>query len=340
MTIPTALTKRLGLRYPVIAAPLGRGATPQFLAALAREGSMGFVALMHMPETEVRQMLSGYIAATGGGDRFGVNLTLINDQTRRLDAALEAGCRIVSLWQGDPTRYARRAKDAGAVVFWTVSGPRDAARAADIGVDFIVAQGREAGGHLIGEAPLMSLLPAVVDAAGSVPTIAAGGIADGRGLAAALALGACGVWMGTRFVASVESGNHPGYKQRIANADFADLVETTLFDGGWPESPHRVTTQRSRAGKRQAVRHLALGRARASRSAPFPKEHQCYAITPPRLGTRWMETGRLDRITPVLRPRWFAAWSRSPRSSRALRPMRRRRSSESCLHNLNASQQT
>ena len=100
MTIPTVLTKRFGLRYPVIAAPLGRGATPQFLAALAREGSMGFVALMHMPETEVRQMLSGHIAATGGGDRFGVNLTLINDQTRRLDAALEAGCRIVSLWQG------------------------------------------------------------------------------------------------------------------------------------------------------------------------------------------------------------------------------------------------
>jgi nitronate monooxygenase len=70
--------------------------------------------------------------------------------------------------------------------------------------------------------------------------MAAGGIADGRGLAAALTLGACGVWMGTRFVASAESGNHPGYKQRITNADFADVVETTLFDGGWSESPHRV----------------------------------------------------------------------------------------------------
>jgi nitronate monooxygenase len=104
MTIATALTRRFGLRYPVIAAPLGRGATPEFLAALAREGSMGFVALMHMPETEVRQLLSSYIGAAGGGDRFGVNLTLIIDQTRRLDAALEAGCRIVSLWQGDPTR--------------------------------------------------------------------------------------------------------------------------------------------------------------------------------------------------------------------------------------------
>jgi nitronate monooxygenase len=240
MALQTVLTKRLGLRYPVIAAPLGRGSTPQFLGALAREGAMGFVALMHMPEPEVRQTLSGYVVAAGAGNRFGVNLTLVVDQTRRLEAALEAGCRIVSLWQGDIASYARRAKAAGATVFWTVSGPADAARAANLGVDFVVVQGREAGGHLVGEAPLMSLLPAVVDASGGVPVVAAGGIADGRGLAAALALGACGVWMGTRFVASAESGNHPSYKAKIMGAKFSDLVETTLFDGGWPESPHRV----------------------------------------------------------------------------------------------------
>jgi nitronate monooxygenase len=240
MALHTALTKRLGLRYPIVAAPLGRGSTPEFLAALAREGAMGFVALMHMPESEVRQILSGYIAAAGGGERFGVNVTLIVDQTRRLEAALEAGCRIVSLWHGDPAPYARRAKDAGATVFWTVSGPDEARRAADLGVDFVVAQGREAGGHLVGEAPLVALLPAVVDAAGDVPVLAAGGLADGRGLAAALVLGACGIWMGTRFVASAESGNHPAYKNRIAEAGFADLAETSLFDGGWPDSPHRI----------------------------------------------------------------------------------------------------
>lgn len=236
----TPLSDRLGLRVPVLAAPLGRGSTPAFLAALAQEGAMGFVALMHMPEPEVRQALSAYIAATGDGARFGVNLTLIVDQSRRLDAALEAGCRIVSLWQGDPAPYARRAKDAGATVFWTVSGPEEAARAADLGVDFLVCQGREAGGHLVGAAPLMALLPAVVDAARGVPVVAAGGIADGRGLAAALALGACGAWMGTRFIACAESGNHLGHKQRIVEAGFGDLAETTLFDGGWPDSLHRV----------------------------------------------------------------------------------------------------
>src|SRR5262245_56278300 len=148
---------------------------------------------------------------------------------RRLDAALETGCRVVSLLMGDPGPYVRRAKEAGATVFWTVSGPADAARAADLGVDFVVAQGREAGGHLVGEAPLMALLPAVVDAARQVPVVAAGGLADGRGLAAALALGACGTWMGTRFVASTESGNHPNYKAKITEAKFSDLVETTLF---------------------------------------------------------------------------------------------------------------
>jgi hypothetical protein len=82
-----------------------------FVAALAREGSMGFVALMHMPEAEVRQLPSGYIdsGATGGGDRLGVNLTLASDQMHRLDAALEAGCRIISLWQGDPRLFTRAA---------------------------------------------------------------------------------------------------------------------------------------------------------------------------------------------------------------------------------------
>lgn len=240
MPFTTELTRRLGLRVPVIAAPLGRGSTPNFLAALADAGSMGFVALMHMPEPEVRQSLSAYLAATGSGERFGVNLTLIVDQSRRLDAALDAGCRVVSLWQGNPAPYVRRAKDAGATVFWTVTGPLEATRAADLGVDFIVCQGREAGGHLVGEAPLMALLPAVVDASRDIPVVAAGGVADGRGLAAVLALGACGAWLGTRFVASAESGNHPGHKRRIAKAIFADLVETTLFDGGWPDSPHRV----------------------------------------------------------------------------------------------------
>jgi nitronate monooxygenase len=193
-----------------------------------------------MRQGDVAHTLSQYISETGGVDRFGVNLVLLGDQMGRLEAALAAGCRVVSFLRGDPSPYVRRAKAAGAIVFWTVSGPTEAKKAAEEGVDFIVAQGREAGGHLTGEAPLMTILPAVVDASQGVPVVAAGGIAEGRGLAAALALGACGAWMGTRFIASVESGCHPGHKRKVVESGISDLVETTLFDGGWPNSPHRV----------------------------------------------------------------------------------------------------
>jgi nitronate monooxygenase len=238
MPLETALTKALDLRVPVLAAPLGRGSSAEFLGAMARSGCFGFTALMHMPEETVTDELAQRSRATNG--RFGANLTLIVDQRRRLATALDAGVRVFSLWHGDIEPYVRIIKDAGGLVFWTVGSPDDAMRAKDLGVDFIVAQGREAGGHLVGSAPTMSLLPSIVDAAKGVPVVAAGGIADGRGLVAALALGACGVWMGTRFVASRESANHRGYKERLVAARAPDLVETELFNVGWQACPHRV----------------------------------------------------------------------------------------------------
>ncbi len=306
----TALTERLGLTYPILSAPLGRGSTAAYLGALAAEGAMGFVALMHMDEGEVAQNLSPIIAATEG--RFGVNLTLVVDQRERLRTALDMGVRVVSLWQGDPAPYIATAKRAGATVFWTVGTPQDAARARELGVDFIVCQGREAGGHLVGSAPLMALLPAVVDAANGVPVIAAGGIADGRGLAAALALGAEGVWLGTRFVMSRESGVHPGYKESVAAAGFADLVETTLFDGGWPDSPHRVVRNATvaaweaagcpRAGERpgegDVVTTLPDGRAlrRYNVSTPWDGMGDGWAFAPFYAGA---SAALIDEVKPV-----------------------------------------
>lgn len=146
-------------------------------------------------------------------------------------------------------------KDRGGVVLWTVGNPADAARAADLGVDLLVCQGREAGGHVIGSAATMSLLPAVVDAAGEIPVIAAGGIADGRGLAAALALEAAGVWMGTRFVASLESANHPGYKNRLVAAAATDTIETRCSMGAGRTPPTASSaTRRSTVGRRRAAR--------------------------------------------------------------------------------------
>jgi nitronate monooxygenase len=238
MPFETALTKALDLRVPVVAGPLGPGTSAEFLAAMANSGSFGFAALMHVPEENVSEELAKMNRTAKG--RFGANLTLVVDQRKRLAAALEAGVRAFSMWQGDLAPYIRIIKDAGGMVFWTVGNAEDAARAKDMGVDFLVSQGRESGGHLVGVAPTMSLLPSIVDAAKGVPVVAAGGIADGRGLAAALALGACGVWMGTRFVASTESANHRDYKARVVAARATDLVETKLYDSGWQDSPHQV----------------------------------------------------------------------------------------------------
>jgi nitronate monooxygenase len=236
--LSTALTERLGLAHPIIAAPLGRGSTSDFVTKVADAGALAFVGLGFIPEEAVAEVTSHYNAASGG--RFGVNFSLTGDQRGRVKAALEAGARVFSLWYGDPAVCARLIKHAGATLFWTVGSPSEAVRAADLGVDFVVVQGSEAGGHLVGKAPQMTLLPAVVDAAKGVPVIVAGGIADGRGLAAALCLGACGIWMGTRFLASAEAGNHSGHKQRIVDAGLDDLERTSLFDGGWPDGPHRI----------------------------------------------------------------------------------------------------
>jgi NAD(P)H-dependent flavin oxidoreductase YrpB (nitropropane dioxygenase family) len=110
----------------------------------------------------------------------------------------------------------------------------------DAGVDVIVAQGWEAGGHVRGEVATMALVPAVADAVGPVPVIAAGGIGDGRGLAAALMLGAQAGWIGTRFLTALEANTHELYRHQLVAASESDTVRTGCFDGGWPRAPHRV----------------------------------------------------------------------------------------------------
>ena len=171
---------------------------------------------------------------------FAVNHVLDWDPEERLSIALEEGVRAVSFFWGDPAPYVARVHDAGALVVHTVASAEEARRAVAAGVDVVVAQGWEAGGHVWGEVATLALVPRVVDAVAPVPVLAAGGIVDGRGLAAALALGASGVWMGTRFLVSEETAAHPGYQERLVGAAETDTVHTTLFDVGWPEAPLRA----------------------------------------------------------------------------------------------------
>jgi NAD(P)H-dependent flavin oxidoreductase YrpB (nitropropane dioxygenase family) len=171
---------------------------------------------------------------------FGVNLILHFPVEDRVSVCLEERVPILSLFWGDPSPYVERAHAAGTKVFHQVGSVADAQRAAAIGVDVIVAQGVEAGGHVAGEVSTLALVPRVVDAVAPRPVAAAGGISDGRGVIAVLALGAQAAVLGTRFLVSTESRAHPHYKERLLAANEGDTVRTILFGSGWPNAPHRT----------------------------------------------------------------------------------------------------
>ena len=233
----TPLCDLLEIEHPIVQAPMGGPAVPRLAAAVSNAGALGTLALSWSEDAgaAVRE-LQGLTTGPFGGN-FGLQL----DQRERLDAALEAGLRIVSLFWGDPSSFVERVHDAGALLLHTVGSAEEAKRAVGVGVDVVVAQGWEAGGHVWGQIGALALVPAVVDAVTPTPVIAAGGIGDGRGVAAALALGAQGAWVGTRFLMAEEAPVHERYRRRLIEADETDaLWFADLFDGGWPNAPHRA----------------------------------------------------------------------------------------------------
>jgi nitronate monooxygenase len=144
------------------------------------------------------------------------------------------------MW-GDPADYVDRVHQAGGIVLQTVGSADEARRAAASGVDAVVAQGWEAGGHVRGLVATLPLVPAVVDAVAPVPVIAAGGIGDARGVAAVLALGAQAAWLGTRFLLAREMPLHEEYRRRLMDAAETDAEwYADLYDVGWPDAPHRA----------------------------------------------------------------------------------------------------
>jgi nitronate monooxygenase len=226
----------IGIDLPIMQAPIGTAATPRLAAAVSESGALGMLASSWPadPASQVRELRELTSRP------FGVNLVLEWDQHRRLDALLEAGARIVSLAWGDPAPYIEPIHQAGGIVLHTVGSAQEARRVVAAGVDVVVAQGWEAGGHVWGGVATLPLVAAVVDAV-EVPVIAAGGIGDGRGLAAALALGASGVWLGTRFLLAEETAIHDEYRLRLLEADErATMWLADLFDRGWERAPHRA----------------------------------------------------------------------------------------------------
>jgi nitronate monooxygenase len=232
----TPLCDLLGIEVPIVQAPISN--VPALAAAVSNAGGLGVLQLSWLDLEAARTAIQETRRRTNRP--FGVNLVLEWQQHERLAVALEEGVAVVSLFWGDPAPYVNAIHEGGARCMVTVGSAAEAQRAVAAGADAIVAQGWEAGGHVWGEVSTLALVPAVVDAVSPVPVVAAGGISDGRGLAAALTLGAAGVWVGTRFVASEEAGLHPLYKQLLCESAETDTVHSSLFDVGWPEAPHRT----------------------------------------------------------------------------------------------------
>ena len=242
MGLHTGICDLLDVEHPVGNAGMAGVARERLCAAVAAAGGIGTVAMGGATTTEVAQRVAAVRAIT---DRpFGANFIawVIERDSSPLDAALDAGVASITLSFGDPAPYVDRTHAAGSLLLSQVQTVEAARRSADAGVDVIIAQGNEAGGHT-GVMPLLALLPQVVDVAGDVPVLAAGGIGDGRGLAAALVLGAQGALMGTRFIASDEAeSDWPKLPDQVLAASADDSVWTTAIDvaqgGGrshWPQ---------------------------------------------------------------------------------------------------------
>ncbi|MGA4879127.1 NAD(P)H-dependent flavin oxidoreductase [Streptomyces lydicamycinicus] len=236
--LTTPVCRQLGIEVPVVQAPIGSAATPELAAAVAEAGGLGTLALTWVSEPEAVRRIRQVRRLTSRP--FAVNLVLDFPVEELVEVCLAESVPVISTFWGDPSAVSARVRPAGAVHLHTVGSVAEAERAVAAGVDVIVAQGCEAGGHVRGEVSTMALVPAVVDAVHPVPVIAAGGIADGRGLAAVLALGAQAGWLGTRFLTACEAATHEVYRQAVIGAAPQDAVHTWCFDGGWPDAPHRA----------------------------------------------------------------------------------------------------
>jgi len=223
------------VRYPIVQTGMGWVAGPRLVAATANAGGLGILASATMTLEQMASAIAEVRARTTAP--FGVNLrTDVADVGERISLMIESGARVASFAQAPNPALVTRCKEAGLFVMPTIGARRHAEKVAEWGVDAVIAQGGEGGGHT-GTVPTSLLVPQVVDAVGDrVLVVAAGGYFDGRGLVAALAYGAAGIAMGTRFLLSAESRVPDGIKERYVETPVTGTVVTTKIDG----APQRV----------------------------------------------------------------------------------------------------
>jgi nitronate monooxygenase len=245
----TYLTTTWGLRYPIVGAPMAYVGRGRLAHAVSLAGGLGMFGI---GSTEAVEFLAQEAAVARGNDRarfgIGMHAWAVEKRPELLDAAIEARPFLISLSFGSAASYVERLHQHGILLATQVNSRAEAIQAEQDGVDLIVAQGVEAGGHVSGEVSTLPLLQAVLDAV-RVPVLAAGGIASPRGVAAALAAGAAGVWVGTALLASPECENTEQARSRIVQAQETETILTRAFDVAqglaWPpQYPGRALRNR------------------------------------------------------------------------------------------------
>ena len=227
--------KKLGLKYPIFQGGMAWVADGKLAAAVSNAGGLGIIGSGNAPGKVVADEIESAKSLTK--KPFGVNVMLLSpyaDELVKVILANKDSVAVVTTGAGNPAKYIEKLKDAGIKVIPVVGSVALARMIERVGVDAVVAEGMESGGH-IGKLTTMALVPQVVDAV-KIPVIAAGGIGDGRGMAAAFMLGAEGVQMGTRFLVATESKIHPNYKKAVLRAKDA----STLVTGEYAGHPSRV----------------------------------------------------------------------------------------------------
>ncbi|XP_057977267.1 uncharacterized protein LOC131164244 [Malania oleifera] len=232
----------LGFEYGIVQGPLGPDiSSPELVAAVANAGGLG---ILRAPDWESPDYVKELIRKTRAltDKSFGIGIVLTFPHEENLRAILDEKVAVLQVsWGEFPKELVLQAHCACMKVVHQVGSLEEAKKAVDAGVDAVIVQGMEAGGHVIGKDGLMTLLPRVVDFIGDqdIPVIASGGIVDERGYVAALALGAQGICLGTRFVATKESWAHPTYKRKLVEMDKTEY--TNIFGRArWPGAPQRV----------------------------------------------------------------------------------------------------
>lgn len=245
----TYLTASWGLRYPIIGAPMAYVGRGRLARAVTQAGGLGMLGIGSSESVEFLRQEAAIARGSDGG-RFGIGMHAwaIEKRPDLLDAAIEARPFLISISFGSPAPYVERLHQRGILLATQVNTRAEAIQAEQAGVDLIVAQGTEAGGHVTGQVSTLPLLQTVLDAV-RIPVVAAGGIASPRGVAAALAAGAEGVWVGTALLASPECANTDQARTRITQARETDTILTRAFDVAqglaWPpQYPGRALRNR------------------------------------------------------------------------------------------------